>query len=30
LQGLNAQIALEGQDAKKVAGAYLAAKGLVK
>ncbi len=30
LQGLNAQIALEGQDAKKVATAYLKAKGLVK
>ena len=30
LQRLNAQIALEGQDAKKVAAAYLKAKGLVK
>jgi len=30
LQGLNAKIALEGQDAKKVAAAYLKAKGLVK
>ncbi len=30
LQGLNAKIALEGQDAKKVAAAYLLAKGLVK
>ena len=30
LQRLNAQIALEGQDAKKVAAAYLKAQGLVK
>ena len=30
LQGLNAKIALEGQDAKKVAAAYLKTKGLVK
>ena len=30
LRGLNAQIALEGRDAKKVAAAYLLAKGLVK
>jgi len=30
LQGLNAQIALEGQDARKVAANYLKAKGLVK
>jgi osmoprotectant transport system substrate-binding protein len=30
LQRLNAQIALEGQDAKKVAAAYLKAKGLAK
>ncbi|HEY6087215.1 MAG TPA: ABC transporter substrate-binding protein [Burkholderiaceae bacterium] len=30
LQRLNAQIALEGQDAKKVAAAHLKAKGLVK
>jgi osmoprotectant transport system substrate-binding protein len=30
LQRLNAQIALEGQDAKKVAEAYLKAKGLIK
>ena len=30
LQTLNAQIALEGQDAKKVAANYLRAKGLVK
>jgi osmoprotectant transport system substrate-binding protein len=30
LQKLNAQIALEGQDAKKVAATYLKAKGLVK
>ncbi len=30
LQRLNAQIALEGQDAKKVAGDYLKAKGLLK
>ena len=30
LQRLNAQIALEGQDAKKVAAAYLKSKGLIK
>ncbi len=30
LQRLNAQIALEGQDAKKVAAAYLKAKGFIK
>ena len=30
LQRLNAQIALEGQDAKKVAAAHLKAKGLIK
>ena len=30
LQGLNAKIALEGQDAKQVAAAYLKAKGLIK
>jgi osmoprotectant transport system substrate-binding protein len=30
LQGLNAKIALEGQDAKKVAAAYLKAQGLIK
>ena len=30
LQGLNAKIALEGQDAKKVAAEYLKGKGLVK
>ncbi len=30
LQGLNAKIALEGQDAKNVAATYLKAKGLVK
>ena len=30
LQGLNAKIALEGQDAKKVAATYLKAKGLIK
>ena len=30
LQGLNAKIALEGQDAKKVAAEYLKVKGLVK
>ena len=30
LQRLNAQIALEGQDAKKVAAAYLKAQGLIK
>ena len=30
LQGLNAKIALEGQDAKKVAADYLKVKGLVK
>lgn len=30
LQTLNAQIALEGQDAKKVAAAYLKAKGLIQ
>jgi osmoprotectant transport system substrate-binding protein len=30
LQGLNAKIALEGQDAKSVAASYLKAKGLIK
>ena len=30
LQSLNAKIALEGQDAKKVAADYLKAKGLLK
>ena len=30
LQGLNAKIQLEGQDAKKVAGDFLKSKGLLK